>query len=569
MDLNQTPGVYRIVRPSPVILPADWAGERRHPPRPPAFRQKSYLEKFDPVTLWYDFFPDVSGKVLMGIGPPLLNLKDWISTGCLTSAAGNALSYQIWDMDRCGCLMADLEDSRITPEYILRPGTPGKETTFVLRPEPNHCEWFRNRRVLLTKSRNNRLDWIRDWASWHVRRHGADAVLFYDNQSSDYTEEVILEMLAGIPGVAAAVVVPWDFRFGPTGMLGHRWDSDFCQHGLLENARWRFLAQAASVLCCDVDELVVTPKGRSIFQICEESATGGVVFDGRWVGCIRVPFDAGDQGADSSVLHRDHRHFLMDSPPCPDKWAIVPSRITEDSQWNVHAVDGHRLDRAPVGVGYRHCKGISTSWKYFRESARPFDPEIHEFDAVLAKAWEEEFKPPIVPWMSPEEIALMELLLKPGDKVLEFGAGQSSLWLAARAAHVYSIEHDRTWIKRLQQRAPANLHLHLAEPEFPHSGYQPAAEGQFAGYLSIPGKLGLKFDFCLVDGRARIASAVKAAQWIREGGWLLIHDWYHRERYTSRLGELLPYYEFCEDISLRETAQTMAVFRKRLSDIDT
>ena len=51
---------------------------------------------------------------------------------------------------------------------------------------------FAGRNCLMTLSRDNALDWIRDWAAFHVREHGADAVLFFDNGSTDYRPEEIL-----------------------------------------------------------------------------------------------------------------------------------------------------------------------------------------------------------------------------------------------------------------------------------------------------------------------------------------------------------------------------------------
>ena len=50
---------------------------------------------------------------------------------------------------------------------------------------------------------------------------------------------------------------------------------------------------------------------------------------------------------------------------------------------------------------------------------------------------------------------------------------------------------------------------------------------------------------------------------VKPGGWLLFHDWFPRSRYTSRLAELAPFYELREDLSVRNTPQTLAVFGRR------
>lgn len=44
--------------------------------------------------------------------------------------------------------------------------------------------------------------------------------------------------------------------------------------------------------------------------------------------------------------------------------------------------------------------------------------------------------------------------------VLEFGAGQSTLWWAARAARVVALEGSEAWWRELRERVPANVALH-------------------------------------------------------------------------------------------------------------
>ena len=72
--------------------------------------------------------------------------------------------------------------------------------------------------MLLTLSRNNDLRWIRDWVRFHVREHGADAVLFFDNGSTGYGPPEIEAALAGIGGVGRSVCVAAVFPYGPQGV---------------------------------------------------------------------------------------------------------------------------------------------------------------------------------------------------------------------------------------------------------------------------------------------------------------------------------------------------------------
>jgi hypothetical protein len=167
------------------------------------------------------------------------------------------------------------------------------------------------------------------------------------------------------------------------------------------------------------------------------------------------------------------------------------------------------------------------------------------------------------PWMHEEEIEILEQLLRPNDRVLEFGCGGSTLWLAHRVKEVHSVEHDQHWAARLNAVAPGNVNIHWRRPLFPSAPFAPAKPGQYVEYLQIPKLLGLEFDVCVVDGRARVDAAVATAPFLKSGGWLFFHDWFNRPRYTSRAAELAHDFEFRHDLSKSQTPQTLAVFQRR------
>jgi Glycosyltransferase family 25 (LPS biosynthesis protein) len=359
-----------IVHPAPVRLPGGEPPGLRQPPRPLHLRQEGYEAEFDRHTLFYDVFHEPGGAVKW-IGPPLLNLRPWLeAAGCR-----DRVPLQIEELALC---------SRVTRPGVMQSGTliTGEGFSFPVTPEKNHSPWFAGHRVLFTLQKDNRPEWIRDWVAFHVQHHGANAVLLYDNDSTLTTPDELLEVVAGVPGVTTAAVVAWPFPYGPQAGDSGRWDSNFCQHGALEHARWRFLAQARSVLNCDVDECVLTPGGPSVFALAERSRSGVVAFPGQW--CVHCPAEGAP--APALVRHRDHHH-VVDQPRCPPKWAAVPSRIPPSAQWTTHVVAGVVNEEAP-GVSYRHFRGISNSWKYPRPAWEAFNPAIHLPDADLARALE-------------------------------------------------------------------------------------------------------------------------------------------------------------------------------------
>src|SRR4051812_924452 len=57
-----------------------------------------------------------------------------------------------------------------------------------------------------------------------------------------------------------------------------------------------------------------------------------------------------------------------------------------------------------------------------------------------------------LPWYTYPAIRFLENRLPTGLEVLEYGAGNSTLWWMARANSVMSIETDRSWAERTQKR---------------------------------------------------------------------------------------------------------------------
>jgi hypothetical protein len=84
-----------------------------------------------------------------------------------------------------------------------------------------------------------------NWIKFYKTVHHIDAVLFYDNNSDNYTLEELKEYLIKENLGVDVILVPWNFKYGPqggasTGLKNAPWDSDFCQYGMMEHAKERF-----------------------------------------------------------------------------------------------------------------------------------------------------------------------------------------------------------------------------------------------------------------------------------------------------------------------------------------
>ena len=129
----------------------------------------------------------------------------------------------------------------------------------------------------------------------------------------------------------------------------------------------------------------------------------------------------------------------------------------------------------------------------------------------------------------------------PGGKMLEWGAGGSTVWLAQNlpaGASLTSIEHDREWFYEVANHLGNggrgrrdNVRMLLREPTGPLGTNATAGEDDPTSLRPfIDAVDGERFDVILVDGYARGACLKKARSLLNPGGVVVLHDaqreWY-------------------------------------------
>ena len=355
------------------------SGMRRSSPRPAELRQPGYEEDFDGLTVFYDIFRSADGRWIVLIGPPLSNLLI-PALLAVESAFGVPMSaFKIRNLDRNSQIWLPSDAANVVFERLV----PRKQVAI----QPNCSEAFRGKRAAFTVSKDNDLRWIRDWAYFHARWHGCNAVLFYDNNSSRYKIDEIHRALSGVPGLDTVVVVGWPYAFGPQGGASGLWDSDYCQYGVLEHARHRFLALAEACLNVDVDELVVTDDKSSVFDRVRKSRAGFIFYWGIWIESAATDAPESDR-RHSQFLYRLSRP--VDIPSA--KWAVVPGRCPAEAQWRTHNIPGMIADAEfSRGVSFRHFRAINTNWKEPRwrpewpTSEHVLDKELVEWMRVFGE----------------------------------------------------------------------------------------------------------------------------------------------------------------------------------------
>ena len=193
-----------------------------------------------------------------------------------------------------------------------------------------------------------------DFGSYMVKAQGLDAMLLFDNGSTDYALEEVGTTLKRT-GLKRIVIVSVPFKYG------HRTQQDssrakFLQTAMLNVARLRFLATAGAVINSDFDELIWS-RGGNVFDLTKKSILGFSIFSGEW----RFP----DPQHPNQTIHAAHDHKLDKSELCPWKYCIVPQGRLKRLSWDVHRLSGLPFKKIlrNTDIGFYHCHNTSTHWK--------------------------------------------------------------------------------------------------------------------------------------------------------------------------------------------------------------
>ena len=127
-----------------------------------------------------------------------------------------------------------------------------------------------------------------------------------------------------------------------------------------------------------------------------------------------------------------------------------------------------------------------------------------------------------LPWLNYGLIHLLDERLDQTLRVFEYGSGFSTLYFAARAKSVTSVEHVPEWVQELQPYLPNNADL---------SSVAPGPE-----YIQAP--IGhAPFDLILVDGLDRVECVDASIEALSPGGVIILDDT-HRSEYQILLDNL-------------------------------
>lgn len=368
---------------------------RRLPIEPHLERPRAFLDRFDFMTVFHDVFRDAGGKHVYLVGPMALNLTEHMDALFIVGhPSGTRPKVQRHHGVQVFMARVRLPEGDTHLSVLVA----GQEHRVAI--QPNRSKLLSKERVVYTINKNNRLEWIADWARFHVAEHGATSVVVYDNGSTDYGLLELRHTLAGVPGLKKYIVIPWLYPFG---MMNDRFEgakfrgnwANIGQPPMLVHGLRKYGMRARSLLNVDIDELVVSPyrrspRRRSVFTAIERSPFGALRFNRIWVQNMR-------EG--KSGMPR-HRHFVIRkkgrlAKDVGKKWGLNPRRAWLASwraqPWTHQVFGWLNLSGSRADFYGYHFIGISNSWYWDRTEQPEFDPKVHVRDKLLISAFRHVF----------------------------------------------------------------------------------------------------------------------------------------------------------------------------------
>ena len=159
------------------------------------------------------------------------------------------------------------------------------------------------------------------------------------------------------------------------------------------------------------------------------------------------------------------------------------------------------------------------------------------------------------PWWVRDAVFLLDRIIKPNWKILEWGAGSSTTWLAQHAKSVTTIENSGDWVRDLGNILTTH---NITNVELRHRAKQQEGklESLTRGCCFDDYVMGAKdmpdasFNMVSVDGRARDKCLKEAVRLVKPVGGILVLDNSIRQRYKNATRDLIPKTWFRHDAHL-------------------
>ena len=216
------------------------------------------------------------------------------------------------------------------------------------------------------------------------------------------------------------------------------------------------------------------------------------------------------------------------------------------------------LARTPLGAALARSPLRPQAWRASWQAARTLWTAYGHLRTVRTASSVDANGDP-VPWYTYPAIEYLKQFDFTSKSVFEYGSGNSTLFWAARAASVTSVEDDEQWYAINRHRVPANCRL-LFEPDLLRYTDTIAAH---------PGG----FDIIVVDGpargRTRYKCAKRALTHLRPGGLIILDnsDWLPQSARLLRESGLIEV-DMSGFVPIGGHTQTTSIFLHRSCELE-
>jgi hypothetical protein len=331
--------------------------ERRTNFKDSSISKKKLLKQYDYDTLIYNVFLSYDNKSLVIIGPPLFNLYEEFFP---MHFKGFGLNLKIQKNRDKGFLFEE-------HPFFFKVTIPLKnidiqkmnKVTFIFKnreiinlevPINNYkC----GARILVTKQKNNNLQWIKDWITHYQKRYNVSNIIIFDN-NSDNTEQ-LCDVLTNKNGNKLDII-PYKYNFGvPQQHL-----TSFFQNTILEVAKLQFCRNGVIFFNFDIDELlqIIPSKLNTLI----ETNKGIINYNFReW----RVPMTI-DNKQNQEYSFKDFKY--KNKKPSEHGYATkYVATIDNKTSLNIHFATTKKK-KTYLDDCFFHFNGINTNWKHNRSN---------------------------------------------------------------------------------------------------------------------------------------------------------------------------------------------------------
>ena len=214
----------------------------------------------DRTTVFCDVFRVPNRDEVVCIGPPFLDFGYPHTVRLLGRRRRFVAEDKPWGSRRVSILRiigtSDV-DSADDPTVDLQLDFPEFRIDVQIRL-PKVVRWPHVALTLATIQKDNDLQWLVDWSTWHHRMHGVGRFVIYDNGSAD-RDDVYAELARRVKG-PEFIVVHWDYLFGPPWLH----ELKFAHVVILEHCRLLFGPYTRWCINLDVDEYLFNSGARPL-----------------------------------------------------------------------------------------------------------------------------------------------------------------------------------------------------------------------------------------------------------------------------------------------------------------